>query len=247
MFKKIYKYLSKKTFIVIILSFVMLGIVMENGFLKSWFSAHEDELRSLYYASFCKAKKLKPNTSWPNRIEQFEFFNNPVDVVMIGDSITHQGHWEEFFPDNKIANRGVGGDRTDDVLRRIDNIIKLKPNKVFLMIGINDLLWGRCVEDALHDYFKIISILSKNKINIFIQSTIECSKAVCGEKLDRVRLLNKRLQSYSVDNNLKFINLNAIMTDRESGLLGEYTTDGIHLTGLGYVVWRHNLEKYINE
>jgi lysophospholipase L1-like esterase len=247
MVKKILKYFDKRNIILIIVFSVMLGIVMENGFLKSWFSAREGEIKSQYYASFCKAKKLKPNTSWPNRIEQFEFFNHPADAVMIGDSITHQGHWEDIFPDKKIVNRGVGGDRTDDVLRRIDNIIKLKPNKVFLMIGINDLLWGRCVEDVLHDYFKIISILNENKINIFIQSTIECSKAVCGEKLDRVRLLNKRLESYSGDNNLKFIDLNEIMTDNESGLLGQYTTDGIHLSGAGYVVWRNHLEKYINE
>jgi hypothetical protein len=167
MLKKIHKYFNNRNTILIILFSVMLGIVMENRFLKSWFSAREDELKSKYYASFCKAKKLKPNTSWPNRIEQFDFFNHPADVVMIGDSITHQGHWEDIFPDNKIVNRGVGGDRTDDVLRRIDSIIKLKPNKVFLMLGINDLLWGRCVEDVLLDYLKIVSILNENKINIF--------------------------------------------------------------------------------
>lgn len=246
MSKNIPRFLSKKV-ICSLLVLVSLGVLVNKESGKSWFLEGVNEFQNQYYIRNCKEKKLNANTSWPSRIEQFKMFVIPTDIVMIGDSITHEGHWKDMFPNIKIANRGVGGDRTDDVLRRINDIISLKPNKAFLMVGINDIGWGRCVQDVIDDYLKIIEILQKNNIEIFIQSTIECNRRICGKKLDRVRLLNEKLQNYSRENDLYFINLNEILSEEKNGLLDKYTTDGIHLSGAGYMVWRENLEKYINE
>jgi lysophospholipase L1-like esterase len=63
-------------------------------------------------------------------------------VVFLGDSIT-QGWGDDFarfFPDMKIANRGISGDTTRGVLIRIDeDVLKLQPKAVVLLIGTNDL------------------------------------------------------------------------------------------------------------
>jgi len=57
------------------------------------------------------------------------------DVVFIGDSITDGAEWEDLFPSLKIANRGIGGDRTDGVLKRLDSIYSTSASRAFIMIG----------------------------------------------------------------------------------------------------------------
>jgi lysophospholipase L1-like esterase len=188
---------------------------------------------------------LPANPNWQERREQFEIFGRQADVVMIGDSITHFGHWGDIFSNIKIANRGISGDRTDDVIRRIDNIISVKPKKAFVMIGTNDLTLGISVDDVFSNYKKIVTSLQNNKIQVFIQSTIECSKSSCGVKLENVRKLNEKLKAYAIEKNITFININDGLTSQQDGLLKEYTNDGLHLIGNGYVVWSKTISPYV--
>ena len=44
-------------------------------------------------------------------------------VVFLGDSITEGGMWEEWFPELRTANRGVGGDAVRDVVGRLHSAI----------------------------------------------------------------------------------------------------------------------------
>ena len=49
-----------------------------------------------------------------SRISMFDSY--PIrqgDVVFLGDSITEGGEWNEMFPERRVRNRGIGGDRTD--------------------------------------------------------------------------------------------------------------------------------------
>lgn len=64
----------------------------------------------------------------------------------MGDSLTNEFPIHELLALRKderlfhIHNRGIGGDTTDGVLRRMaESIWDLQPNKVFLLIGTNDL------------------------------------------------------------------------------------------------------------
>ena len=72
-----------------------------------------------------------------------EFKEKPLnlnDIVFLGNSITAGGNdWSERLNIPNIKNRGIGGDTTDGVIARLDEIIYFKPKAVFLLIGINDL------------------------------------------------------------------------------------------------------------
>ena len=69
-----------------------------------------------------------------------EFANSPIGfnkIVFLGDSITEGAqNWKKYFDNNRIANRGIGGDTTEGVLARLDEIYYYKPLAVFLLIGI---------------------------------------------------------------------------------------------------------------
>jgi beta-glucosidase len=69
-----------------------------------------------------------------------------VDLLFIGDSITQGWEgagkkvWEEFYGKRNAVNLGIGGDRTQHVLWRLDhgNIEGIKPKLAVLMIGTNN-------------------------------------------------------------------------------------------------------------
>jgi hypothetical protein len=69
-----------------------------------------------------------------------------VDLIFLGDSITQHwegaGHvvWQKQYGGRKAVNLGIGGDRTEHVLWRLDHadFSTVKPKLVVLMIGTNN-------------------------------------------------------------------------------------------------------------
>ena len=187
-----------------------------------------------------RVRSLEPNSAYPERREQFGLFPRPVEFVMVGDSITAAGMWEDMFPGVRIANRGIGSDRTDDVLRRVDAVLATRPRSAFIMLGINDLAAGREVQEVFADYVRIIEVLRGQGIRVVIQSTLECNvdlRRRCRSMLPAIRQLNARLVEHAGRLGIEYIDLNAALSEPASGLRAAYTIDGIHLTGRGYALW----------
>jgi hypothetical protein len=65
----------------------------------------------------------------------------PGHIVFLGDSITQGGLWPEWFPGVPVLNRGIDGETSEDLLRRVDSAVR-DPRAVFLLIGTNDLSIG---------------------------------------------------------------------------------------------------------
>ncbi len=70
----------------------------------------------------------------------------PIDVLLVGDSITIQWGvaWKKHFPELKAVNIGIGGDKTQNVLWRLDHggVEGLQPKAVVLMIGNNNMFFA---------------------------------------------------------------------------------------------------------
>jgi lysophospholipase L1-like esterase len=169
-----------------------------------------------------------------------------ANIVMLGDSITAIGPWTELFPGVLIANRGVGGDTTHDIVRRIADTISLKPRRVFIMAGVNDAIQGENQEAALANFVEIAAELSRHSIPLTVVATIECERAYCGRALDRVRKLNLALSKWTRENGIPYVDLNDELSGAD-GLRPNYTWDGIHLTGAAYLVWRSRIEKALRQ
>jgi len=176
-----------------------------------------------------------------NRIELFEEFSSSVEVVFIGDSITEEAEWSEFFPHLKVANRGVTGDKTSDVLNRIDSIISITPNTAFIMLGINDISGKIPIDEIVYNYGSIISSLKDKGISVFVQSTIQCQVSKCGQKfVTKVNLLNEKLLALANDYDVPFVFLADL--SKTEGLDFAYTYDGVHLSAKGYIYWIKQIE-----
>ena len=68
-----------------------------------------------------------------------------IDLLFLGDSITQMWNensvWRRFYEPRHVANFGIGGDRTQHVLWRIQNgeLDGIEPKVTVLMIGTNNL------------------------------------------------------------------------------------------------------------
>lgn len=160
----------------------------------------------------------------------------PVDVVMIGDSITAGGHWAAHFPGVRIANRGVNSDTALKILQRMDGIYRTRPKRALLMFGINDIYNGVPEARIVQRYDRIVSLLKARRIDVVIQATLACGGETCGEKLARVHSLNARLRKLARKHRVAFVDINRALADR-GGLKPVYSRDGIHLNGKGYARW----------
>src|SRR2546428_12689335 len=75
-------------------------------------------------------------TYYPKRIQEFKQAPlNFGEIVFIGNSITEGGRdWSGKFGIAHIRNRGIAGDVTDGVIKRLNEITYFKPKAVFILI-----------------------------------------------------------------------------------------------------------------
>jgi len=183
-----------------------------------------------------------------------EFFNmlpkQKGGIVFLGDSITEYGQWEEFTQHPKVINRGIAGDTTPNLLKRLDHIIELAPTKIFLMIGINDFLFFNR-HDIIKNYQKIVDRLHIGLPNtqVYVQSILPINPTIRRIVVDNeeVRLLNKDIQQLAKGKQFTYIDLHNLLKDANGNLDARYTLDGIHLKGAAYQIWKREIEDFLKE
>jgi|TARA_B110000483_G_scaffold4831_1_gene5591 lysophospholipase L1-like esterase len=181
---------------------------------------------------------------YKERIEVFK--NDPLnfnEIVFIGNSITEGGkNWSEKFNIPNIRNRGIGGDVTDGVLERLDEIIFFKPKAVFILIGINDLFniyYKKQVpspEYVGNNILKIARTIKQNSPStlIYVQTLLPTSKDFMKSNIE---VVNKIIAADLPNDVFDIIDLNSFFSDDKGFLKKELTSDGTHLTEEGYALW----------
>ena len=178
------------------------------------------------------------------RIQLLDYFNNKVDIVFIGDSLTKDGIWNEFFPSLTVANRGFGSATSSDIVSLLDTVISTNPKMAFVMLGINDFLNNTPVDLVLKNFELILDELETANIEVVIQSTIQCELVVCGpEMVNSINKLNANLVNLSALKGHTFLDLEDLSF--VDGLLPYHTVDGIHLTAQGYIYWSEKISDLI--
>ena len=167
----------------------------------------------------------------------------PDRVVMLGDSITARGNWGVLLPEVRPYNYGIGSNYTDSVLERLDTVIEAKPQKVFLMIGINDVYREDDPLEIYDRYRQIVDRLLPHS-EVVLQSTLFPGKEEDVDQRQVVAVLNELLKEFAQKRGLDFIDLNREMNHNQL-LAGHLTDDGIHLSSEGYAAWTKVLREYL--
>src|SRR6201987_1703550 len=95
-------------------------------------------------------------------------------VVFLGNSLTELFNVNEYFADSTLLNCGIVGDFSEGLVKRIDNIAKLKPEKLFIEIGINDIIEKISLNDICANYREVIKKMQAQspQTKIYIQSNL---------------------------------------------------------------------------
>ncbi len=212
-------------------------------------------LVGLLWAGVAAQKFQPPSRYWTQRASLFDML--PVtseDIVFLGNSITDGGEWAELLSDERMKNRGISGDVVPGVMERLASVTDGKPAKIFLLIGINDVAAGRSTEKIASDYEKLVKAIRERtpETQLYVQSVMPVDlqeglwKKLAGKE-NMIPAINKRIKAIAEANGAVYIDLWPALADDSGRLRKEYSNDGLHLLGQGYLAWLMELRPYIDE
>ena len=179
------------------------------------------------------------NSSYLIQTELYNVYRmKRAKIVMLGNSITQGVNWNELINRKDVIERGISGDLTSGFLHRLQYIYNLKPRICFIMGGINDMFYGRQVDEIFKNITKIVDSLKLHNIKIVLQSTLFVKNGTPLLDIinERVKTLNIQLKNYASINNIIFLDINKKLSI-DNHLKEEFTIDGVHLSALGYKIW----------
>ena len=211
--------------------------------------------------------EVKPNDAvvpvpkeggWMKRHESFNerVKKGNVDLLFIGDSITQGWEgagkkvWEEFYGKRNAVNLGIGGDRTQHVLWRLEhgNIDGIKPKAAVLMIGTNNA--GSNTSEQIAKGVKAIVDMLQEKL----PETKVLVLAIFprGANKDDVRRktneeANALIAKLADDKQVFFLDIGPKFLKEDGTLSKEIMPDLLHLNEASYRIWAEATEAKVKE
>jgi acetyl esterase/lipase/lysophospholipase L1-like esterase len=169
-----------------------------------------------------------------------------TQLVMIGDSITHnwerQRNYAELFSPYNTLNLGFGGDRTENVLWRIQNgeIDNISPKLVTMMIGTNNIPKEDSPADIAAGIKAIVAELRRRLpgARIVIFSIFPRNHHRVEGDFEVVQEVNKLLPAIADNKHVFHVDVTQAFLD-DSGQPNPtlYGRDLLHLSDQGYATW----------
>lgn len=183
------------------------------------------------------------------RTNEFKIYNRhakPGGVVFVGDSLTQRYPLSDFYPGVHLYNRGIDGDTTEGLSKRLNlSIFDLKPKVLVLQIGTNDLqVLGLAKEKTVANITHLIKTILQEMPNIKIllvslypvnETTDKLvNKMIVGpRKNDDIEWINERIRQIP---GVQFVDVFPSLLDEEGQLKMQYSKEGLHLSLAGYAV-----------
>ena len=180
-----------------------------------------------------------------------------AQVIFIGDSITQgwEGEskevWAKYYAHRNAVNLGIGGDRTQHVLWRLDNgnLTGLKPKAAVIMIGTNnsngeDNTPGQIADGVVAIVQKLREKLPATKIlllGIFPRS--ENFSAQRGKILQ----VNQVIHKLADGKNVFWLDFGHRFVNSDGTIPRELMPDYLHLSRKGYEIWAEAIEQRLSQ
>ena len=184
------------------------------------------------------------------KIEQYarenaEYDDYEVDVAFIGDSLTDGYDLATYYPQYVTANRGIGGDTTFGVEERLQvSLFDLKPKVVVMLIGANNM------DSMFQNYESILQSLKENlpESKIVLLSLTSMGGEHWGRKNQLAAYNNVSIKLLAQKYEYAYVDLYSALYNLSTREIYEsYTTDGGHLTPLGYSIVTAQLTPVLEE
>jgi lysophospholipase L1-like esterase len=177
-----------------------------------------------------------------------------VDLLFLGDSITRgwdnrspggpRGIWERFYAPRRPANFGIGGDRTQHVLWRLDHgeLDGISPKVVVLMIGTNNINADTPAEITEGVAAVVKKIREKTPEAKVLLLAVFPRRPNPDAVRDRVKAVNDRIAKLDDGKTVKYLDIGPRFVKDDGTISREVMPDFLHLSRKGYRIWAEAME-----
>lgn len=198
-------------------------------------------------------KPVPREGGWVARHESFNkrVAEGNVDLLLIGDSITQgwegagKDVWAKYYTPRHAVNLGIGGDRTQHVLWRLDNgnIKGIHPKAAVLMIGTNNS-GNNTPEQIAEGITAIVQKLRKDLPETKILLLAIFPRGA--DKSDSRRQVNEATNAIvsKLDDGkmVYYLDIGPAFLADDGTLSKEIMPDLLHLSPKGYQIWAEAIE-----
>lgn len=176
-----------------------------------------------------------------------------AQVVFIGDSITQGWEgagrevWERYYAPRHAVNLGIGGDRTQHVLWRLENgnLTGLQPKAAVVMIGTNnsngeDNTVEQIAEGITAIVRKLRSALPQTKV--ILLAIFPRSENPTPQR-GKLLMVNQIIRKLADDPNVIWIDFGHRFVDPRGLIPSALMPDYLHLSPAGYQIWAEAIEE----
>lgn len=181
-----------------------------------------------------------------------------IDLLMIGDSITHgweQGGrpvWDKYYANRNAFNIGFSGDRTENVIWRMQNgaIDDINPKLAVIMIGTNNT--GHRKEKAEHTAIGIQRIIDElhlrcPKTKVLLLGIFPRGKDNENEHRKINLDINEIIKGYADQESVWFLDISDKFLKDGNELPKSIMPDLLHPNEKGYEIWAEAMEPMIKQ
>jgi len=194
---------------------------------------------------------MKRHESFNKRVAE-----GKVDLILIGDSIPHgwegkgKSIWEKFYGKRNAVNLGIGGDRTQHVMWRLDNgnVKGISPKVAVVMIGTNNS--GNNSPEEIADGLAAITKQLRAKLP-------ETKVLLLGifprgaNKDDGRRKVNEKanaiFKKLADGKDVHYLDIGEKFLEPDGTLSRKIMPDLLHLSVEGYTIWAESIESSLKK
>jgi beta-glucosidase len=209
------------------------------------------------------APKINPKTGKPNArfMQMHEKFvqeakKDDIDLLFLGDSITEgwltrgKSVWQKRYVDKyKVANFGIGGDRTQHVLWRIENgeLEGIHPKVVVLMIGTNNAASNPPAQIADGVKKIVHDIRDKTGAKVLLLGVFPRGANNDDPKRKVDAEVNQIIKKLDDGTNVRYLEIWDQFLEPDGTLTREMMPDLLHPHEKGYTIWADAMQPLLNE
>ena len=198
-----------------------------------------------------EGKWMDRHNSFNERVKQ-----GNADLLLIGDSITQGWEgagkevWKEFYEKRNAVNLGIGGDRTQHVLWRLDNgnIDGIKPKLAVLMIGTNNS--GTNTSEQIAEGIKAIVAKLRTKLpetKVLILGIFPRGADSTNKNRQVNEGANAIVAKLADDKHVFYLDIGPKFLAADGTLSKEVMPDLLHLNAASYRTWAESTEPTIKK
>ena len=198
-------------------------------------------------------KPVPRQGGWMTRHQSFNkrVAEGNVDLVFIGDSITQgwegrgKGVWAKFYGKRNAVNLGIGGDRTQHVIWRLDhdNVKNISPKAAVIMIGTNNS--GSNTPEQIAE--GVAAIVKQLRTKLPETQVLLLAVFPRGsDKNDKRRQVNEKtndiFKKLADGKDVYYLDIGPSFLQDDGTLTREIMPDLLHLSKKGYTIWAESIE-----